>query len=101
MFTLNSDIGELQDHISAPDQGVDQATNMWLDFDEDLVLHDKGPAVVSLSVIIEDNLQKLTSPMADDLDTTDLPSDSTISAPTIPTLAEALTQLDHNQPTHA
>ena len=101
MLTLDSDTGELQDHISVLDQGVDQATNMWLEFDEDLVVHNKDPAVVSLSVIIEDNLQKLTSPMADDLDITDLPSDSTISAPTIPTLAEALTQLDHNQPTHA
>ena len=69
---------------------------MWLEFDEDFVVYNKDPAIVSLSVIIEDNLQKLTSPIADDSDTTNLPSDSTISAPgpPIPILAEALTQLD-------
>jgi len=65
MLTLDSDTGELQDHISVHDQGVDQATNMWLEFDEDLVVYNKDPAIVSLSVIIEDNLQKLTSPIAD------------------------------------
>ena len=53
----------------------------------------------SLSVIIEENLEKLTSPLADDA--IDLPSsDITISAPAaaptygIPTLTEALAQLD-------
>ncbi|KAF8418425.1 hypothetical protein EV426DRAFT_577602 [Tirmania nivea] len=69
---------------------------MWLEFDEDLVVHDKDPAVVSLSAIIEENLQKLTSPPADN--TTDLPSTDTtiaaLSAPPIPPLAEALNQLD-------
>jgi len=69
---------------------------VWLEFDEDFVVHNKDLAIVSLSVIIEDNLQKPTSPIADDSDTTNFPSDSTTSAPgpPIPTLAEALTQLD-------
>ncbi|RPB18900.1 hypothetical protein L211DRAFT_853663 [Terfezia boudieri ATCC MYA-4762] len=93
MLTLDeSATDELQDDVSVLDQGVDKATNMWLEFDEDLVVHDKDPAVVSLSAIIEENLQKLTSPPADN--TTDLPSIEALSAPPIPTLAEALNQLD-------
>jgi len=96
ILTLDSDTDELQDHISVLDQGVNKATNMWLEFDEDLVVYDKGPAVVSLSVIIKENLQKLTSPPTDN--TTDLLSTDTtgsaLSIPPIPTLAEALSQLD-------
>jgi len=87
MLTLDSTTDELQDHISVLDQGVDKSTNMWLEFGED-------PAVVSLSVIIEENLEKLTTPIAGDA--IDLPSsDTTISAPAaapIPTLTEAFTQ---------
>ena len=66
---------------------------MWLEFDEDLVVRNKNPAVVTLSVIIEENLQKLTSLPADN--TTELPStDTTTIAPPIPILAEALSQLN-------
>jgi len=93
MLTLDSTTDELQDHISVLDQGVDKSTNMWLEFDEDLVIHDKDPAVVSLSVIIEENLEKLTSPLADDaIDL--LFSDTTISAPAAtPTVSLLLLKL--------
>ena len=58
----------------------------------------KNPLVMKhiRGIIIEENLQKLTSPPADS--TTDLPSTNTtttaLSTPPIPTLAEALSQLD-------
>jgi len=83
MLTLNSDSNghKVQDHVSVLDQGVDKTTNMWLEFDEDLVIHDQDPAVVSLSVVLAESLQKLTAPQADN--TTDLlhSTESVLSEP--------------------
>jgi len=46
MLTLDSEA--LQDQVSVLDKGVDTAINMWLEFDEDIVVHNKGPADVLL-----------------------------------------------------
>ena len=34
---------------------------MWLSFDEDTVIHDKAPATIPISTIIQENHVKLTS----------------------------------------
>ncbi|RPB28996.1 hypothetical protein L211DRAFT_845024 [Terfezia boudieri ATCC MYA-4762] len=84
MLTLDSATDELQEHVSVLDQGVDKATKWCRDYENVLV-------------IIEENLQKLTSPPADN--TTEFPSTDTttaaLSAPPSPTLAEVLSQLDN------
>ena len=40
-------------------ESVDTTTNMWLSFDEDAVIHDKDPAAIPVSLIIQENKTEL------------------------------------------
>ena len=57
--------------ITVLDSGVDKSTNMWLSFDEDTVIHDKAPATIPISTIIQENHVKLTSVTESDSITND------------------------------
>ena len=53
MLTLDADIHH--NRVTVLDSGVDTTTNMWLSFDEDAVIHDKNPAAIPISLIVQEN----------------------------------------------
>ena len=93
MLTLDADIEH--NRVTVLDSGVDTTTNKWLSFDEDAVIHDKDPAVIPVSLIIQENKTKLllAEPSSDE-DTIDPSLSISIPPLHIPTISEAVNHLD-------
>ncbi|KAF8430271.1 hypothetical protein EV426DRAFT_580743 [Tirmania nivea] len=91
MLTLETE--DVMDQVTVLDPGVAESAEAWLKFNEDAVIYNRNPDVLPVSTIIQAGIPQSMQPSSI-VDSEEILATLPAEPPKVPTVSEAISQLD-------